>query len=475
MRSRPFPTAYHRGKVPLMNADTLNRILATVEQRSDIVGTGQGMQTVVGGGGVHSFGDDSPLVGFWAKIVARIETLEGPFIPSYTWTQVIEQGDGSFFGDPDTENYAIGGPGVDHADGQQLLDANTPRLPAFEINGQDVAPGAIVRMYWGGGPWLYFAATITELPPFVSNVCPIFGIAAAPGGGTIHVVTAIKVEYTYPDGSAECVTNPTGCCPGSGTSPCCPGVTLPNQLCVSITMSNDGCSSLVGSYLLTRAGTGWLYSGPSAAFPFEAISLTVDCNSANGIWTLGIAVATAFSSFVPLSGVVCEPFSAHTSIDFSEAGECDGGTMHFTVSENLAPCTGSGSGGCTGGVFDTTHPSCCPGICWPDPLMLTISGPCTDLVGTYAMSLTSGVSEWSSTSFTYNLRPAVFGLDCVDASGGYLAGMRLAIFYTDDNTSPGFGVEIPTCTDPPSVSGTFFMDSDGGACDGLAINWSITS
>ena len=78
----------------------------------------------------------------------------------------------------------------------------------------------------------------------VTNVCPIYNSSGA--------MTGITVEHTpvlvpSPVGERYCVVNPDDCCAISDT--CCPGVTIPETLCLDDGVGNTG--------YLVWAGTNW--------------------------------------------------------------------------------------------------------------------------------------------------------------------------------------------------------------------------
>jgi hypothetical protein len=341
--------------------------------------------------------------------------------------------------------------------------------------------------------------TIT-LVNLVTSVCPVFTTI-----GGVQVVQHIVVQYQTPDGDVVCVTDPTGCCASGNQSgggvlvACCPGAVLPSQMCATFA----GWLAPLGSVLLTWDGVSlWDNTAGWAPIPGGAtlcgatqFQARLQCIAGSGFtpcgdiassaWVLAVSFLVPGKGVVPVCAIVakgfvtCSPFSA--TFSSFEGSQVPGGdhcadfaAASATVTADLTACGGGGGGGgCTGAQYDASHPHCCPGVCWSSPLHLTVSGHCATLNGTYPLSVNTPFSDFVSAGFTYNARPARWDFGCVDASGGNPAGEQLVLVYTDNNTNAGFAIVEPSCGPPPSASGTLTPAS--GPCNGLTLNWSVTT
>ncbi len=136
----------------------------------------------------------------------------------------------------------------------------------------------------------------------VVNVCA----ATTTVSGNTYV-TSITVEYLpiifNPDGRIEtgtpfCVTNPVNCCTDPSVSTCAQCITAPTYWKCTIagvstdsTVSCDDCGNLNGTFVLTYAGTGCTWNGPTLTACGESDGIVLAYSS--GAWTItGPALGT---------------------------------------------------------------------------------------------------------------------------------------------------------------------------------------
>ncbi len=255
------------------------------------------------------------------------------------------------------------------------------------IGGFSAAPPLALAFNRGGVQLnLNSAAAAEVIAPyitnaFVSNVCPHFGYVSG-----ILVVESITVEYTNSDGSVVCVTNPTGCCPESGSgsgghviTDCCPGVPISANLCLTVTSAETAAACMLGqSFPLNNTGIEWTYpTTPNVACPTIACSWVFLCDLVVGTPTWVLSLDSFLQNSAASVLVTCgPPFHAIFSglrVDFPDGSH---GLIGGVITSNLALCQGgsggSGGGGSCSGVTTTALGK--TSICTPSNL-LSLSVP----------------------------------------------------------------------------------------------------
>jgi hypothetical protein len=251
--------------------------------------------------------------------------------------------------------------------------------------------------------------------------------------------------------------------------------------------SGSGATGLVSGQ--TGLAEVWSIDGTDESFTvsvYNATSITLT----NGL-AVGLVRDPFTGTYLPL------PFSSFPNDTFVSnvcpATSGGGITVEYTHTNGTRTCvhnpsnccgsgsgSGSGDGSCDGnGGVSFSGAGCCAGQCIPKTLHLTISGACTQLNGTYTISLpVGGPAAWESTALTYNGRPiqiqfACFGPTVPSSSWG------LQIVYTDDNTALFFdGSPTTNNCNPLHVAGSSALGSDPaiyGPCHGDTIVWSVTT
>lgn len=250
-----------------------------------------------------------------------------------------------------------------------------------------------------------------------------------------------------------------GLCPPPGPV-CCLGYQIPNVLCAS----PNGLNCPDGPFNLTFSssdpqGPGW-YSD-YLCLESNTLRFRLWCNTTNPllpVWTWEEYCNAAIAGTTTVSAFTCSPFTATVS-QWITNGPCvpsTGVSIYITEGScnGIFPCAG-------GGTFDPIYtPGCCPGLCFPAALTLTVTGG-SAVDGTYTLNLNLNLAGWVADA------PGgdqwLFG--CVGI--GAAAKMQLQLNF---DTGGGVASDYCSITCPPD--GCFA----GCMChpDGNSINWQIT-
>lgn len=155
------------------------------------------------------------------------------------------------------------------------------------------------------------------------------------------------------------------------------------------------------------------------------------------------------------------------------------GPPPFPFVTNMCAGTGSGSGSgsggdggnCDGGLgVQFTDAACCPSVCWPGSLHLTLTSLCGAFNGHAFLDVapTGGFFQQLGGP-TFNGRPTKFVFGCNGS------GMVLFCYYNDGGEVVWSSQDASPNCDGPSASGSVVISDDGGDCDGQMINWSVTT
>lgn len=377
-----------------------------------------------------SFFDGSPEVDPYQLLfpvhLTGAEQIDGTWY--YDWTeQSFDPATGSYL---DADSPRSGRP----TDGPFLVEINNNQVetPSYAW--------ARTRGIVNGDPYYEIVGTIQNsitVQPFVAvtNVC----VTATGSDGDIK---SIGVQYSLIDPTTGldieswCVTNPTGCCGGSGSGTGCPdgcgGCTaaqIPSTVCVVIEdLAEPSCCSarvlpghpdnpIACFQMFLQQGGGCIYSYIRRLVPLCPDGNDGPCDFGltcipNGTWQFGNLAFNA--DFLTATSVQCSPFKLVFEGDLHISGLCWGHTFRVTITEGLCtPCwggSGSGGGGC----------SCTPGS--PSTLHLTIGNvaSCPCLEGSYAMLWNTTDQAWET----------IVSNAC--ETGGTL---NVKLFCSQDNTS----------------------------------------
>jgi hypothetical protein len=384
----------------------------------------------------------------------------------------------------------------------------------------------LARITGGTNPYSWVQSNETQAPGFpdaaggfamsgtttVGQAYEVNGLQTVPVGTKVMLTlrpTLDSYEFVYPQPTAnQCETtggisilsetvNPTVCIvdlalPGSGSY-------LIYAKANAHMLALGGGTLHILAYVSGPAGDVPIYETDSVAaqggpYSFEGsasfqYAITVDSANFTSVKLVGYALGTitglsyfysAVLGYVPLASqttnvncAACTIESGSGSGSGSGAGtyDCIDGVCTLNMSgtgayPSLAACIAAGCGtGCSGNIFPPDDTNCCPGVCWPRTLHLTISGVCSQLNGTYTLTW-NGSTGWTGTSGIYSI---IFSCISGSGMGGVLTG--------SDGTDFSFS-NIPDCT-TPSVSGTLDGSSGsaaitGGPCAGTTTgNWSV--
>lgn len=247
-----------------------------------------------------------------------------------------------------------------------VIDPGTPLTgdSAVDINNRiDLPIGTLVWMELdpaAGGYFFTVAAGVVG-KPFVSNVCPIFETIY----GT-QTLSGITVEYTNPDGTKECVTNPVDCCPVVSTCTVCSGSNIANPLWVGYV---SGCGTTMSCVPLKI--DAW-YNAISNSYEWRCCFGTAGCNGCDftqsglcapapstvyvnnfrmycsaGSFLVDLELATpeggaAFHTGLAVTISACEPFCATVTVPADSV--CGSDTILRISADPAATC---GGGSCT--------------------------------------------------------------------------------------------------------------------------------
>lgn len=214
---------------------------------------------------------------------------------------------------------------------------------------------------------------------FVGGNSGTFAMCCAPAvaGGPAANNFRVAVQW-----SASCDT-------GVG-APCCPGVTIPPQLCVNITdMSGGHLSAWAGSYLLNYNGSGWV--GTAVLPSGNTVAFTFGCSSPSGTLQLAVGVATRgnlstgyvtyqqFAGSGPTTNCAGPTYLSGTVHSLPTNTETDGG--YYLANMSVSAVTPSSA------CAQSAPPALCPDIASHPPLTLTFGA-------------NSGTLTWTGTAWT---------------------------------------------------------------------------